>query len=1244
MDAAEHRVHEGADEGDGWSLGLGQRRQDVVCTFSKADAGLQEIRTCDPDFYKHTQRIFLMLHERGLAYQAESLVNYDPVDKTVLANEQVDANGCSWRSGAKVEKVMLKQWFLKITQFQDALLDDLQLLEKDGAWPENVLAMQRNWIGKSEGTKLRFDIEAETGTEQFDPVDVFTTRADTLFGVQYIALSLTHPIVQRQAVEDASLRAFIEKAKDLPPDSKDGYLLANIKGRNPIAEQIAGVDPLVAVYVAPYVLGNYGSGAVMGVPGHDTRDHAFWRANAGSDPIKVVVVEEPNTTPSSLVPGTEDDPTTKTGYVAAHIDRFGGLASTDAIHEIVAALREGGKHAEPTTHWRLRDWLVSRQRYWGAPIPIVHCPSCGSVPVPEEDLPVKLPDLPDTFFSGKRGNPLAEDEHWKQTKCPNCGSAAVRETDTMDTFMDSSWYFFRFLDSRNEATLVSSQKADKGMPVDLYVGGVEHAILHLLYARFISKFLASTSIWPQGGLVNGEPFKRLITQGMVHGETFTDPENGRFLRPDELDLTSPSKPLIKANGIAPNVSYEKMSKSKYNGVDPGATIAAYGADATRAHILFQAPVGDVLEWDPKKIAGVQRWLGRVARLSSASWIPDQELARFEIPENPDLKLLDILKWLAQKEILLLPKRLQEYTPEKLEVQLIALLTPLEKRLWEKTQETIAAVKESYSQTYALNTVVSHLMTLTNAVYDTLHQSSATPYIRWYCTVHLVRMVAPIAPGVAEEAWQMLTARSTAGDEKSENHDSDNRSLRTVFAAGFPVADLDVIPRLSRTATCLVQVDGKRKFEFQLEKLPEGENIPQWVLTHLLQEEEGKRWLDRDTGKAWELSNTKQPHPEHQLIPDDWEMILANRHRICNLVSPQKAAEKKSKRGSHPQAVAVSLRVSEERVRIGLNPDSNEKITSASNTVSRGLSDSDDLPLEITVKQPLSRSALLKLHDRIDKHMASLPTFLRPHYAPPSILPVSQKAITLLLHSVGLTPSSISGASIANYTTLLANLPTPRTIAPAHVLTALGPGDRANTIFAHNVVFADQIALPAAPKLAYPQRSCIARKLRRYREWANAMIQDQQNPERGLRVARLEMPGFKDAYGGNVRHWGRSDTNREIERVGKVWQDIVALWARGVERRIEVTTPSEQVIKEGEGALGAGGNGQKHDQDVSRREDEDVDVNESGQWSWLTDDVDLGPNADEEDVVGDWVDLAGEDPNVNQTQSSTRAKRVVPRWG
>jgi leucyl-tRNA synthetase len=361
-----------------------------------------------------------MLHERGLAYQAESLVNYDPVDKTVLANEQVDANGCSWRSGAQVEKVMLKQWFLKIKEFQEPLLKDLDTLAEGGRWPEKVLAMQKNWIGKSEGTKLWFDVEANSGDMQFDPIDVFTTRADTLFGVQYLALSLSHPIVQRLAADNESLQAFLARAKDLPIDTKEGYRLPNVIARNPLAQVIGTGDSAIPIYVAPYVLDDYGSGAVMGVPGHDTRDHSFWRTNAGGEAIKVVITEKSGTPVSHLLRDSKDDQAmTARGFLAADIPEFANMQSKKAVKLMVKKLQESGKRAEQTANWRLRDWLISRQRYWGTPIPIVHCRSCGPVPVPDQDLPVKLPNLPDSFFEGRSGNPLEQDEEGKRHRVPS---------------------------------------------------------------------------------------------------------------------------------------------------------------------------------------------------------------------------------------------------------------------------------------------------------------------------------------------------------------------------------------------------------------------------------------------------------------------------------------------------------------------------------------------------------------------------------------------------------------------------------------------------------------------------------------------------------------------------------------------------------------------------------------------------------------------------------------------------------
>lgn len=813
-----------------------------------------------------------MLHHRRLAYQAESLVNYDPVDKTVLANEQVDANGCSWRSGAKVEKVMLKQWFLKIKEFQEPLLNDLDSLH--GTWPDKVLAMQKNWIGRSEGTKLWFDVEAshaDTHTPfspvdtPFSPVDVFTTRADTLPGVHYLALSLNHPIVQRLAPNDESLRAFITRAKHLPLDTKEGYRLPNVIARNPLT-QLTARDSTLPIYVAPYVLDDYGSGAVMGVPGHDTRDHAFWRANAGAQPIHVVITEKAGTPASQLLPDTDDQPFTARGFLAADIPEYANLQSKKAVKLMVKNLQASGKRAEQTANWRLRDWLISRQRYWGTPIPIVHCQSCGPVPVPEEDLPVTLPNLPDSYFQGRSGNPLEQDEEWKKTSCPKCGSAAERETDTMDTFMDSSWYFFRFLDPNNAKDVVEPQKA-QGMPVDLYVGGVEHAILHLLYARFISKFLASTPVWPSGHLVKGEPFKQLITQGMVHGKTFTDPNTGRFLKPDEVDTTS-GTPVIKASGLPPNISFEKMSKSKYNGVDPGATIAAYGADATRAHMLFQAPITDVLEWDEKKITGVQRWLARVIRLSSAFWFPDRELQLFRGTTNVDASLLSIVN--AYRS------RAREPRPQLAQAELATSLKADEAKLWTKTQQTIASVTSSYSSTYALNTVVSDLMTLTNTIWDTTHASELTSCLKWHALTHLLRMLAPIAPGVAEEAWHTLASTTL--------HPLAPPLAASVSAAGFPTADTALLSSLNPLATCVVQVDGKRKFDVLIPKAGDGEG-PAHVLRKLAATPEGAVWLDRAQGKLWALSPGSDAHALHPELPAGWHAVVVG-DRLVNFVAPR----------------------------------------------------------------------------------------------------------------------------------------------------------------------------------------------------------------------------------------------------------------------------------------------------------------------------------------------------------------------
>jgi leucyl-tRNA synthetase len=679
------------------------------------------------------------------------LVNYDPVDKTVLANEQVDANGRSWRSGAKVEKKMLKQWFFKISAFREELLKDLDVLAKDGAWPERILTMQKNWLGKSTGARIKFRITT-SHSQTLRDVEVFTTRPDTLFGVQYVALASNHPIIQELAATDTALLSFLDGIPSLPEDSKAGYLLPSVWAHNPLlsGKDTAGctVDPL-PVYVAPYVLGDYGDGAVMGVPGHDARDHAFWKNNRGTDQIKTVI--------SPLVPqskpASKHQPYIAHGKLTSNCGPFAGQCSAEATKSIVNLLQQNGMGSAAET-WRLRDWLISRQRYWGTPIPIIHCEACGPVPVPDDQLPVQLPSVEGHWKAGKVGNPLEDAHDWVNTSCPNCRGAAKRDTDTMDTFVDSSWYFMRFLDPKNNRLPFSPDIADNTLPVDIYVGGVEHAILHLLYARFISKFLATTGLWKSTN--RGEPFKKILAQGMVHGRTFSDPSTGRFLKPDEMHFPVPMQGVIKATGEIANVSFEKMSKSKYNGVDPGTCMAKHGADATRAHILFQAPVSEVLEWDEDKILGVTRWLQRLIKhlhILQPAWV--------HVPKDATPK-----KWFLDSENFQSVSQLG--VPVQTHEAWNNTLEPIienDKKLWRAVQTTIRSVTRSYGDTHSLNTVVSDLMSLTNSIID--HGNAKVPYsissgiLSLHACKALIQMMAPITPAFSEECWTLLHRETKA---------------------------------------------------------------------------------------------------------------------------------------------------------------------------------------------------------------------------------------------------------------------------------------------------------------------------------------------------------------------------------------------------------------------------------------------------------------------------------------------------
>ncbi|KAK2792106.1 Leucyl-tRNA synthetase, mitochondrial [Onygenales sp. PD_10] len=785
----------------------------------------RELMTCSPSFYKHTQRIFLMLHEKGLAYQAKALVNYDPVDKTVLANEQVDANGCSWRSGAKVEKLELKQWFFRITAFKEALLKDLDSLS--AGWPERVLSMQRHWLGKSLGAKVKFNVSAPD--ENFN-IEVFTTRPDTLHGVQYLALSMTHPLVLKLASSTPELKSFLDSAAGLPQDTKAGYKLPGVLAVNPLnaVEPNPSLPSSIPVYVAPYVLGEYGEGAVMGVPGHDSRDFAFWKENSESQPVYFVVKPDSSTETQNL---EGSKPLSAKGVLADTCGSYSGMSSDEAGKKMVIDLKNQGNMAEIAESWRLRDWLVSRQRYWGAPIPIIHCGSCGPVPVPVDQLPVELPSMEGTGLKGRQGNPLESAEEWLHPSCPSCGGPAKRETDTMDTFVDSSWYFLRFLDASNKDAPFSPSSV---RPVDIYIGGIEHAILHLLYARFIYKFLATSEMFPKNlsdpSLV-AEPFLKLMSQGMVQGKTYSDPDTGRFLHPSEVDLSNPNSPLIKATQTAPNVSFEKMSKSKYNGVDPTTCINTYGSDAVRAHVLFSAAVNDELEWDEAKIVGMERWFNRLWRVVSDSRKSLENcptLAENNLKSLNDIQLPDLSK----------------LSDEEASVLLV-------------THNTITSVSHCLEETpYGLNTVISDLTKFTNSLASsplpTTSSSPASQIVLYIALTSLLRLLAPIAPALTSECWEHLHGSVI----NSPNTDSAIDTIPSIFSSPWPtplLSESEIQAIRSRGAkTVAVQINGKLRFTTTIPSPPGGETSSSskkptqeqqdWILSHLLETEEAKLWL------------------------------------------------------------------------------------------------------------------------------------------------------------------------------------------------------------------------------------------------------------------------------------------------------------------------------------------------------------------------------------------------------------------
>jgi leucyl-tRNA synthetase len=568
----------------------------------------REVTTCKPDYYRWEQWLFTRLFEKGVIYKKSGTVNWDPIDQTVLANEQV-IDGRGWRSGAVVEKREIPMYYFGITQYAEELLNDLDQLD---GWPEQVRTMQRNWIGKSFGADIVFDYD-EVSIGMAGQLKVYSTRPDTLMGATYVAVAAEHPLATRAAESNPALAAFIAECKAGSVAEAD---MATMEKKGMATGQFV-IHPLTGdklpVFIANYVLWGYGEGAVMAVPAHDERDFEF--ANKYSLPIKQVYRK---TTGDNSFSATQwqDWYADKEGLLTVNSGKYDGRDFTAAFDAIVADL-EATQHGARKTQFRLRDWGISRQRYWGCPIPIIHCASCGDVPVPEKDLPVVLPE--DVVPDGA-GSPLAKMPSFYECACPKCGGAAKRETDTMDTFVESSWYYARYASPQSTTSMVDKDAAKYWLPVDQYVGGIEHAILHLLYARFFHKLMRDE------GLVQGdEPFKKLLTQGMVVADTFYREEaNGAkdWINPADVDIVRDDKgrmtaATLKADGQPVQIGgMEKMSKSKNNGVDPQALIDQYGADTARLFMMFAAPPDASLEWSDAGVEGAHRFLRRLWKFAS----------------------------------------------------------------------------------------------------------------------------------------------------------------------------------------------------------------------------------------------------------------------------------------------------------------------------------------------------------------------------------------------------------------------------------------------------------------------------------------------------------------------------------------------------------------------------------------------------------------------------------------------------
>jgi len=722
----------------------------------------REFATCDPVYYKHQQKLFNDFLRAGLAEREKRKVNWDPVDMTVLANEQV-IDGRGWRSGAVVEQREMSQWVFKITKYAQELLDALDRLDR---WPDKVRLMQRNWIGRSEGLLIRFLLDAGTTPAGETELKIFTTRPDTLFGAKFMAISADHPLAQAAAAKDTKLAEFIAETKRIGTAQE----IIDTAEKQGFDTGIRAIHPFdsswkLPVYVANFVLMEYGTGAIFGCPAHDQRDLDFVnKYGLGNTPVVCPEGQDPKT---YVISDTAYD-----GDGRMINSRFlDGMTIEQAKEEVAKRLekelRGNMAVAERQVNFRLRDWGISRQRYWGCPIPVIHCPKCDVVPVPDKDLPVVLPE--DVTFD-KPGNALDHHPTWKQVKCPQCGGKAVRETDTMDTFVDSSWYFARFTDPWNDKAPTTPAVVDRLMPVDQYIGGVEHAILHLLYSRFFTRAMKAT-----GHIGMEEPFAGMFTQGMVVHETYQKADGG-YVTPAEVKIETGANGrraiLLTTNEDVAIGGIEKMSKSRRNTVDPDDIIATYGADVARWFMLSDSPPDRDVIWSDERVQGASRFVQRLWRLITES----AEIGAAAPKTKP-----------------------AAFGPDALALRKAA-------------HGALDKVSTGIERLH-FNVCLAYIREFSNALGEVLARpGQPAPDLVWAvreAAVILVQLFAPMMPHLAEECWAVLGQQGLVSE------------------ANWPQIERDLL--VEDTVTLVVQVNGKKRGEVTVARTAQDQEIQGAVL-------------------------------------------------------------------------------------------------------------------------------------------------------------------------------------------------------------------------------------------------------------------------------------------------------------------------------------------------------------------------------------------------------------------------------